>query len=268
MWAKFHVVKHDQKSGQQYCLLLMLLLCCWCCCCHCHCGCYVVAAVFVFLMCCCCCCVVVAVVDVVVLLLLLMLCCCCCFAAVVLLLLLSRILVRWPVAFLTCSYTSNMCMCNVYPQFKFIDCDFCLFVTQDVVYPPLFTQTLEECWEHEHFKRPSAENIHKVISCHLRLDANHASQQSGNERPSILLDSFVLHPVNWISASHCSNLGGTGFEICAALCGQEGLLDQGLGQSIVLASVMYNSENEKSEMELGVSFPTYCWCMPSFFFNF
>ena len=115
--------------------------------------------------------------------------------------------------------------------------------TQDIVYPPLLIQIMEECWQHNHFERPSAKDIHGSISEYLHLVET-------DQRSSIYLDSFTLHPVNRVSASHCSDVGETGIEICAALCGPE---VQGREPSTVLVSTIYNYEAEKSELELDVS---------------
>lgn len=65
--------------------------------------------------------------------------------------------------------------------------------------------------------------------------------------------------MNRTTASHCSDLGGAGFEICAALCSPEGLsLDEGQRQNSALVGIMYNFENEKSELELDVSIQLVC----------
>lgn len=120
--------------------------------------------------------------------------------------------------------------------------------TQDFIYPPVLSHILEECWQQDHFMRPSAHAISDAVSgTHRPLLEDNGDCSA----TPLFLDSFMLHPVNRVTACHCSNLEGAGFEACLALS------DEGLGESpqihTILAGAAYNKECEKSELEIDVS---------------
>ncbi len=104
-------------------------------------------------------------------------------------------------------------------------------------------QVLEDCWQHEHYLRPSAEHIYNTIRAltDLTIDENQAAT---SVRQNILLDSFTLHQEHRISAVHCYE-NEYGFEACAAISGYDG--------STAIVNVIYDGESEKSELQCHVS---------------
>ena len=114
---------------------------------------------------------------------------------------------------------------------------------QDIGYPPLLFQILEDCWQQEHYLRPSAEHIHSTIRALTDLSIAE-NQVATPAKQSILLDSFTLHQEHRISAVHCFERE-TGLEACAAISGQDG--------STAIVNVVYSEENAKSELQCCVS---------------
>jgi len=127
---------------------------------------------------------------------------------------------------------------------------------QDFIYPPVLSLILEECWQQDHFMRPSARTIFDITSFVLSSSSPHSSQSSATpssgEAVSILLDSFILHPVNRVTGCHAFNFEGAGFETCMGLSSQD-VGGGALGSTIVMG-VAYNKDTVKSELEIDVSY--------------
>lgn len=115
---------------------------------------------------------------------------------------------------------------------------------QDTAYPPLLFQILEDCWQQEHYLRPSAEQLCATIKQLTGLSMEENQPATPAEGGSILLDSFTLHQENRISAAHCRD-SQAGVELCAAVGGQDGLTD--------VVSVHYDPQSDQSEMLFNVS---------------
>ena len=99
--------------------------------------------------------------------------------------------------------------------------------------------------------RPSARSVCSTVSSLLPPSREHRVRNEEDGKAAIFLDSFVLHPVNRITACHCTNLEGEWFEACVALS------DEGIGggshNNTTLAAIAYSKESEKSELEIDVS---------------
>lgn len=121
------------------------------------------------------------------------------------------------------------------------------FLLQDTAYPPLLFQILEDCWQQEHYLRPSAELLYTTIKelTGLSMEENRPSLP---ENSSVLLDSFTLHQQNRVSAAHCHDSRG-GVDVCAAVSGQDGMTTD-------VVVMQYDAESDKSEMLFNV-----CVCL-------
>ena len=124
-----------------------------------------------------------------------------------------------------------------------------LLPLQDVAYPPLLFQFLEDCWQQEHYLRPSAEHLYNALKEATSINICPTQGESSREEDSIigrsvLLDSFTLHQDNRITTSHCNNFRG-GLDICTALCGPDG--------RTAIVNLQYDNECERSELQINVS---------------
>jgi hypothetical protein len=115
---------------------------------------------------------------------------------------------------------------------------------QDPAYPPLLFEILEDCWQQEYYLRPSAEHLHSSIRelSELTIIEN---QPPVTNRHSVLLDSFTLHQEHRASVSHCYDVEGVGFGVCAAV-GEEN------GTTSIL-NAQYRPQDSKNELQYVVS---------------
>ena len=93
---------------------------------------------------------------------------------------------------------------------------------QDTPYPSFLYQVLEECWQQEQYRRPSAELLHSALSELTGLAVRPGSRPAQSSQ-SLLLDSYLLYRNSRLSAVDCL-VGGGGEEggqqqvvMCAAL---------------------------------------------------
>lgn len=121
---------------------------------------------------------------------------------------------------------------------------FSVLRAQDTTYSPLLFQILEDCWQQDHFLRPSAEQLHNTIKelTSLTLAENQLAPPGG-ERAGILLDSFTVHTSHRVTASHCSS-SQFGFDICTAL--------RGTDETTAILHLQYNHRDDNSQLQINV----------------
>ena len=127
---------------------------------------------------------------------------------------------------------------------KFISFNFeydSLFL-QDSSYPLYLYQALEDCWKQEHYNRPPAEDLCRVLMklTGLKFSENTCSCQ---EMTAILLDSYTLHPDKRIARSEVTCTDGK-VDICVAMATRD-------DTSTTIATIKYQ-DDIRSELALEV----------------
>ena len=85
--------------------------------------------------------------------------------------------------------------------------------TQDAPYPLLLFQFLEECWQQEHFRRPSAKDLNKTLQVLTGLQVKEETVSGSCKK--LLMDTFVAHQSYRMSATHAV-VSEDAFMLCAA----------------------------------------------------
>ena len=115
---------------------------------------------------------------------------------------------------------------------------------QDPSYPLYLFQTLEDCWQQQHYDRPSAELLCGVLMQLTGLDFNtqHKGYQS-RELGAVLLDSYTLHHDKRVARSEVICTEGK-VDLCVALATRDDM-------STTIATVKYHTD-VKTELHMEV----------------
>ena len=118
--------------------------------------------------------------------------------------------------------------------------------SQDTSYPLLLFQFLEECWQHKHFKRPSAGDLKTTLQTLTGFSVPDDSEIVKCSPQKLLMDTFVLHQSHRVSASHAIAAQDS-FSICAALSSSD-------ESTTTVAVVNHHHSNLKTKLQMKVSY--------------
>lgn len=116
--------------------------------------------------------------------------------------------------------------------------------SQDAFCPLVLFQFLEECWQQDYSRRPSADNLHKSLSALTGFSIE--GEQVTRVPQRVLMDSYILHHSyrHMVSTTLCEE---SSFMLCAALSCPE-------DTSTSLVVVRYYQEDEVATgLEMQVS---------------
>ena len=122
----------------------------------------------------------------------------------------------------------------------------CHVRSQDASYPLLLFQFLEECWQHKHFKRPSAEGLKRALQTLTGFSVQDDSETVRYSPQRLLMDTFVLHQTHRVSASHAIAAQDS-FSVCAALSSPD-------ESTTTVAVVNYQHTNLKTKLQMKVCY--------------
>ncbi len=124
------------------------------------------------------------------------------------------------------------------------------YFLQDAFYPLLIFQFLEECWQQDYSRRPSAAGLNKTLSSLTGISVQDGKVTGGGKK--ILMDSYVLHHSyrHSVSTSVCSE---GSFTVCAALISPE-------ESSTSLVVMEYQDE----EFATGVEMQVGAWALEAY----